>query len=103
MPHHSGPQFDCTRSEFELITAICGRYDAWRDRNGLPAVERLPLFMDITACHRSGCPLDLEALAGAPEADFVHDIAGIQRHIDRRTGRLGDCFLPRFAKLESAR
>jgi hypothetical protein len=53
--------------------------------------------MDLTACHANGCPMDFETLLSAPDADFVHDVGGIHRYIDRTTGRLGDCFVPRCA------
>ena len=62
------------------------------------------LTMDLTACHRNDCELDLLALEAAGSGDtqarfdFAHDLAGITRHIDRTTGQLGDCFLPRFAR-----
>lgn len=59
---------------------------------------RLQLTMDITAAHANGCPLDLGRLLAAAPFDFAHDIAGIQRHLDRSTGTLTDCFLPRYAK-----
>lgn len=60
------------------------------------------LRMDVTACHLNGCPLDLAALAEAPLDDFFHDLAGIARHLDRSTGQLGDCFLPRYAATPAA-
>lgn len=53
------------------------------------------LNMDLTACHCSGTPLRLADLLKAPAVDFAHDIRGIQRHIDRDTGELCDCFMPR--------
>lgn len=55
------------------------------------------ISLDLVACHANGCPMDFAAMLAAGESDFVHDIAGIQRHIDRETGQLRDCFLPRFA------
>lgn len=57
----------------------------------------LDLAMDITAVHLNGCPLDLDRLLAADDANFFHDIYGIIRHIDRNTGELLFCFLPRFA------
>lgn len=45
----------------------------------------------------SGCELDLQKLLDAPDGDFGHDVFGIRRHINRQTGELGDCFLPRCA------
>ena len=53
--------------------------------------------MDVTACHTNGCALDLEKLLAADNANFGHDIFGIRRFIDRRTGQLMGNFLPRCA------
>ena len=54
--------------------------------------------MDITACHCNGCPLRLKELLEADALNFTHDVFGIRRHIDRETGKLGDCFTPRYAE-----
>jgi hypothetical protein len=43
-------------------------------------------------------PLDFEKLFGFPDFDFAHDIYGIMNRVDRTTGKLTDCFLPRCAK-----
>jgi hypothetical protein len=64
--------------------------------------------MDITAVHLNDCPLKLEEMAenaveGAQyESDLIHDVFGIRRHINRETGKLEDCFCPRFAQPEKA-
>jgi hypothetical protein len=72
------------------------------------AVHQFPAFtvrntyMDLTACHANGCPLDLQALLDAADInqfDFTHDILGIRQHLDRQTGKLKDCFVPRYAKI----
>jgi hypothetical protein len=61
---------------------------------------RLSFIMDMSAA--DGCngnnPIDLDALAKADDFNFIHDVAGIVRHLDRATGRLTDCFVPRFAR-----
>lgn len=54
--------------------------------------------MDLTACHNNGCQLKLEELLNADEFDFLHDLYGIKLNIDHSTGKLTNCFLPRFAK-----
>jgi uncharacterized protein DUF6874 len=54
--------------------------------------------IDVTATHLNGCPIDLQKLLDAPDFDFSHDIFGIRRHLDRHTGELGDCFVPRYAR-----
>ena len=58
--------------------------------------SRLEVTMDLTACHLNGRRLDLEGLLTATPSDLIHDVAGIIRHIDRETGKLTGCFLPRY-------
>ena len=55
----------------------------------------LEATMDITAAHCNGNPLRLVELENYSDANFAHDVFGIRRHIDRETGALGDCFVPR--------
>lgn len=57
----------------------------------------LDATMDIDACHNNGCPLKLHELLEADDFNFAHDAFGIRRHIDRTTGKLQDCFVPRYA------
>ena len=63
-------------------------------------VARVSVEMDITACHLNGCPLRLKDLLEADDFNFVHDVAGIMGRMDRKTGKLTRCFLPRFAKCQ---
>lgn len=56
--------------------------------------------MDVIACHMAGCHLDLERLLAAERGEFIHDLGGIRKHIDRKTGELGGFFVPRFAESE---
>ena len=53
--------------------------------------------MDITACHANGNPLKLHELYNADEFNFAHDVCGIRQHINRKTGKLENCFLPRYS------
>jgi DNA-directed RNA polymerase subunit N (RpoN/RPB10) len=43
------------------------------------------------------CPLDLDRLIDADDFNLVHDVAGIDRHMCRRTFKLLRGFWPRFA------
>lgn len=61
-------------------------------------LEALDVEMDLTATNANGCPLDLAKLLAFDDFNFMHDIYGIARHLNRRTGVLGDCFRPRCAK-----
>ena len=56
------------------------------------------LYLDILNCHTSDCKLDLQKFLTFNDYNLAHDAFGIQRHINRTTGELKDCFLPRCAK-----
>jgi hypothetical protein len=60
--------------------------------------ELLSIEMDVTACHANGNPLFLKELLMANDFEFVHDILGIRKHIDRKTGKLDGLFSPRFSQ-----
>lgn len=60
-------------------------------------VDRLPVAMDISACHLNGNPLRLRDLLNADDGNFAHDVFQIERHIDRKTGKLDGRFVPRFS------
>ena len=59
--------------------------------------ERMDVHMDVSACHCNGTPLALDTLLAADRINFAHDVLGIRRHINRRTGTIGNCFVPRCA------
>lgn len=68
----------------------------------LPDRERRNIRMDLIAVHLGCCRLRLGELLDADDSNFIHDIAGIERHLNRRSFQLEDCFLPRFADMEAA-
>lgn len=55
-------------------------------------------MMDLQATHANGTPLRLDDLLKADDFNFSHDILGIRRHLDRKTGKLGGFFSPRFSR-----
>ena len=61
--------------------------------------DSLTLNMDISAAHIYE-PICLEELLKAPDGDFGHDVFGINRYINRETGKLENGFSPRYAKKE---
>lgn len=86
--------WDATDDEATAIAEIAQR----AARMGLGHIKELvDIEMDITACHLNGCPLDLARLAGLDDANFGHDVGGIRRFLDRHTGELTECFVPRCA------
>ncbi|KVW63476.1 hypothetical protein [Burkholderia ubonensis] len=92
--------FEVSREVGAAINLASARYQALLASKGLPAVDALELDMDLTACHANGCPMDWESLNAADDFTLAHDVGGIQRHINRRTGKLEHCFLPRCAVKE---
>lgn len=89
--------FDVTKEEAKLIHAIALRADN-EVFNGWTTQSIMDTEMDITAVHANGLPLKLKELLMAKPFDFAHDVGGIRRCLDRNTGQLRDCFLPRFAQ-----
>lgn len=87
-------RFDTNDQDALLISRIVDRAvtDGLIDPSSRQAIE-----MDLRATHLNGNPLDFTALLAAPTFDFGHDLAGISRHLDRTTGQLGDCWLPRYS------
>lgn len=85
--------FFSSREDHETICAIVARA-----RTKFPELDTMSTVMDIAATHGNGRPLDLRRILEADDFTFFHDVFGIARHIDRNSGKLTDCFLPRFAK-----
>ena len=80
--------------DLSLIHEITKRYVKMTGNR----INQMTVEMDISACHISGNPLDLEGLLNAEDFDFIHDIGGIRVNIDRETGELKNCFYPRYSK-----
>lgn len=59
-------------------------------------IDAQSLSMDLESVPE----LDLPKLLNAPRFDFIHDICGIVRNMDRSNypGKLMNCFWPRCAK-----
>lgn len=61
----------------------------------------LDIEMDVLATHCNGNPLRLNDLLKADDFNFLHDISGIARHLNRNTGKLKNLFSPRFSARKS--
>lgn len=93
--------FKATKAEYLAFGRIVTRAIGIAARMG-KRIDALSLTMDLSACHANGTPLDVDALLSSDDADFAHDVFGITRYIDRETGTLGSCFLPRCARKSSS-
>lgn len=87
-----------TAEEKATVDRIVVRAVAMYAAAGYPR-RALDIRMDIEAVH-ARTPLRLQELAEADDFNFAHDIGGIARHLDRRTGLLTGHFEPRFARPE---
>lgn len=93
--------FKTTPAERQVIFAIATRAGHIIKEHKL-RLAMSDVAMDIIACHCNGCPLRLDDLLAADDTNFIHDVFGINRHLDRKTGALKDCFYPRFHAREVA-
>ena len=85
------------KAEFEIEAQIAKRAVALAKEHGIE-YKQMDAVMDIDATHNNGCPLKLTELLAADDFNFVHDVFGIRANIDRKTGKLQNCFVPRYAK-----
>jgi hypothetical protein len=94
--------FKVSKEDAKLITRIAQRAaNAAKD----VAIDYpfMDAHMDITACHANGNMLDLQRLIDADDFNFNHDVFGIRRHLNRETGKMMNCFVPRFTVREKSR
>jgi hypothetical protein len=85
--------FAISQDDFPKLKRLADRVCAtW------PEFDRMTLVMDLQATHANGCPLDFDKMLKADDFNLAHDAFGIANHIDRTTGKLTDCFLPRCSK-----
>ena len=96
--------FDITVDESNVIAKIAKRAaNILRERGNKRHIADLILEikMDLTAAHANGCPLDFHKLFAADDFNLMHDVVGINNHLNRETGRLENHFLLRFAARKS--
>jgi hypothetical protein len=90
--------FEINDSDFKLVRKIVERAAKKRPDHFGKKLEKLDLEMDLVATHSNGNPLDFQKILDADDFNFGHDVYGIVNHIDRRTGKLTRCFLPRYSR-----
>lgn len=86
-------KFNSTKEDDNWISLITKRAN-----EELGITDPISLWMDLDATNSNGTPLDFKKLLGFDKANFGHDIYGIMACIDRETGQLTRCFLPRCAR-----
>lgn len=66
-----------------------------------PRIVESDTALDLAATHLNGCKLRLEEMVKADDFNLMHDVYGIGRHLNRKTGKLERFFLPRFHKTKT--
>ncbi len=89
--------FTTTDHEAHVIRDIARRARALETKHGGSPRPIMQWCMDITATHANGNPLRLDELLAADDFNFMHDVFGIYRCLDRDTGKLTGFFRPRFS------
>ncbi len=88
--------------DYEIIVKIVDRVKALTHAREYLSYPAIDCEMDLIACHMNGMPLKLEEMLAMPEGDFVHDVWGILKHINRQTGQIENCFVPRCYNSKAA-
>jgi hypothetical protein len=83
-----------TREERKTVNQIAARAVALFRKGGV-RLRKADVVMDLTAVHAK-MPLRLADMLAADDFNLGHDVAGIWKHLNRRTGELEDFFVPRF-------
>lgn len=95
MPAITQISFSRTSEEDALIRQILDRAE---ERGLIRAKkDRMPSWMDLAATHANGCPLDFAKMLAFDDFNFAHDFTGIRNCLNRETGQLERCFVPRCA------
>lgn len=85
------------RHDLDIISLIVDRRVKFDPTIFDQKIDRLQLHMDLEAAHEE-VNMDLIQLLNFHDPDFIHDVDGIRRHMNRSTGKLMNCFLPRCAR-----
>lgn len=89
------------QAEIDTIHQIAKRAVAVYAKHNV-RVEHVDTLLDVMAVHQKIQPLRLDDLLNADDLNFIHDITGINRHLDRDNYRLLDGFSPRFSQRAAA-
>jgi hypothetical protein len=85
------------KDELELVSKCAKRASNLAKHYGCD-YKVIDAHMDLSHA-KDQVPIDLQALLDSDDGTFGHDMFGIRRHMNRATGKLEGCFLPRTARM----
>ena len=88
--------FSVSKKEYEIIVKIAHRFQSIMEGMQLVPPEFQDILMDLSAVQNKN-PLKLQELLNADGPNFTHDVGGIRKNLNRTTGELENCFVPRFS------
>ena len=87
-------QLKTTQSETLLIQGIINRFE----RVIMSNVDHMSVLMDLEYAHAQFNLNLLDLYHKASDDDVFHDVWGIIQNMNRDTGEVENCFLPRYTK-----
>jgi hypothetical protein len=75
--------------------ALCLQVGARAEDMKPEAFDASSVALDFAATHLNGCPIDFVKVLAFDDFSFLHDVAGIKKNLNRKTGELHRFFLPR--------
>lgn len=85
-------KIDTTKKDMKLIEKIATRTIELYTRC---TQDSIAIQMNLCVVHHNQ-PLRLKELLEADAFNFLHDVVGISVNLSKKTGKLGNNFLPRF-------
>lgn len=92
----AAPQYSATEEEKDIMSQIVDRVLPIAEQLGAVYYKEL-LIADMDLCHTNAYRIDLDRMLQGNIGDVGHDVFGINKYLDRSTGELTHCFVPRFA------
>lgn len=86
-------KFNADAEDTDLIVKIAQRVASLH-----PEFDVIKVSLDLESTHCNGHLLNLKKLLEFEDDNFWYDIYGILSHVDRKTGKLKDCFLPKCSR-----
>ena len=80
------------KEEWDVVCKVMDKASAL-----FPNYKRITMGLDLLNAH-DDVGIDFSRLLAFDNMDFIHDIMGIRNNMNRETGKLENCFLPRCAK-----
>jgi len=85
-----------SQEDLNLIEKISDKAWKYYSKKNVP-LDDISLEMDLVSAHNT-TKLDLNKLLEFDDFNFLHDISGIMKNLDRDKLELKNCFLPRCSK-----